>query len=489
MVTREPIEHISPGGAVMEASDEILLQQATAEQRDNDAFAALYERHRKRAFNIAYRILRNSALAQDAVQDAMISVWRSAQSALPKGNVEDWIMRIVTNKSIDLVRADNRRAKLKERVAMEQIASHNAMADHVESVELVALLRREIEKFPEMDCQLLTCCYGANMSHRQLAEVFNVSHTTVSNRIQQAVERLRGILIESSAAAAVPLLSSETLRQAVTTGYECPPGMTEQFLKVFKSLRTKAVRPHSRIKVPGSTSMLLSAVAITVVAAAVIWFSLPANRPPKSPAITQPLQLRTVPDAAQPQLPAKDNVLFEDRMEDKLAPWTLDGMKAEHVRMELDGQTVWVLKMSSVLLGRPGYATTKLRRGAPAMAVEYSTLRRSPKGAFRTAMTISEPNTIKPVDPRKPESSAGNTVMDTNRWYRWRIEYYGSAEKGGATAASNLTRTYIDGKCLLELRLEGTVEDSFSINVNDMEVLIRDLRIVEIEPLKNTDRK
>jgi hypothetical protein len=104
-------------------------------------------------------------------------------------------------------------------------------------------------------------------------------------------------------------------------------------------------------------------------------------------------------------------------------------------------------------------------------------------------MTINEPNTIKPVDPRKPESSAGNMVMDTNRWYHWRIEYYGSAKKGGATAASNLTRTYIDGKCLLELRLEGTVEDSFGINVNDMEVLIRDLRIVEIEPLKNTDRK
>src|SRR5690349_12732460 len=91
MLTHAPINCNSTGKLNMEARSDTSLFHAVAQKRDDDAFSELFERYRTRAFNLALRILREPALAQDAVQEAMLAVWRSAQSIQPE-NVENWVM-------------------------------------------------------------------------------------------------------------------------------------------------------------------------------------------------------------------------------------------------------------------------------------------------------------------------------------------------------------------------------------------------------------
>ena len=76
MVTRGSIKQLVAGGAAVEEQDDISLLMAISQHRDSEAFTQLCERHRGRAFNAAFRILRDQALAEDAVQDAMLSIWR-----------------------------------------------------------------------------------------------------------------------------------------------------------------------------------------------------------------------------------------------------------------------------------------------------------------------------------------------------------------------------------------------------------------------------
>ena len=74
--------------------EEVLARVARA---DEDALAELYDRFGGVAYGLALRILRDPTLAQDAVQDAMLSAWRTAASFDPlRGKPSTWLLTIAT---------------------------------------------------------------------------------------------------------------------------------------------------------------------------------------------------------------------------------------------------------------------------------------------------------------------------------------------------------------------------------------------------------
>ena len=89
-------------------SDEALL--ALVSRSDDEALAALYDRYGRIAYGLALRILRDRALAEDAVQEAFLGVWRSAGSFLgERAKPSTWILTIVHRRAVDLVRREERR--------------------------------------------------------------------------------------------------------------------------------------------------------------------------------------------------------------------------------------------------------------------------------------------------------------------------------------------------------------------------------------------
>jgi len=296
------IEHVAFGGANMEARDDNFLLRAIVQQRDREAFTELHERHQKRAYNQAFRILRNRTLAEDAVQEAMLLIWNAAESVLPTGNAEDWILRIVTNKSINIGLNQKQRAKREERIAVEQNRSQSAVVAAAEGNELIAVLRSHIDQLPVLESTLLACSYGANMSHREIAKLVSLSHPTVSNKIQLALERLRANLSKAGVAAVVPLLSAEKLFEAMTTGHECPTGMTDRLLNRIDGVLTRAARPRSRreTKTRNVGSMLVTGVAIVAAVATAAWFTLIQPPATKAPVPALPAEVKSATAAHVP---------------------------------------------------------------------------------------------------------------------------------------------------------------------------------------------
>src|SRR5919198_4566067 len=86
-------------------SDEALV--ALMERGDEGALAELYDRFGRQAYGLALRILRDDGLAEDAVQDAFLSVWRTAARFVPeRGRAATWIMTLVHRRAVDLVRRE-----------------------------------------------------------------------------------------------------------------------------------------------------------------------------------------------------------------------------------------------------------------------------------------------------------------------------------------------------------------------------------------------
>ena len=95
--------------ALAPLSDEALL--ALISTPDGDlALAELYDRYGRVAYGLAYRVLRDSALAEDAVQEAFLTVWRTAGTYISeRGKPRRWILTLVHRRAVDLVRREQRR--------------------------------------------------------------------------------------------------------------------------------------------------------------------------------------------------------------------------------------------------------------------------------------------------------------------------------------------------------------------------------------------
>src|SRR5882762_10402648 len=89
-------------------SDEAVV--ALLARSDESALAELYDRFGRIAYGLALRILRDEGLAEDAVQEAFLTVWRSSARYMPeRGKASTWVLTLVHRRAVDLVRREDRR--------------------------------------------------------------------------------------------------------------------------------------------------------------------------------------------------------------------------------------------------------------------------------------------------------------------------------------------------------------------------------------------
>jgi len=89
-------------------SDEALI--ALVARGDDTALAELYDRVGRVAYGIAFRILRDERLAEDAVQEGFLAVWRSAATfRAERAKASTWVVTLVHRRAVDIVRREERR--------------------------------------------------------------------------------------------------------------------------------------------------------------------------------------------------------------------------------------------------------------------------------------------------------------------------------------------------------------------------------------------
>src|SRR5919199_5294227 len=89
-------------------SDEALV--ALVARSDDTALAELYDRFGRAAYGLAFRVLRDAALAEDAVQEAFLEVWRQADRFVPeRARASTWLLTFVHRRAVDVVRREERR--------------------------------------------------------------------------------------------------------------------------------------------------------------------------------------------------------------------------------------------------------------------------------------------------------------------------------------------------------------------------------------------
>jgi RNA polymerase sigma factor (sigma-70 family) len=176
-------------------SDEALLSLVASS--DDQALAELYDRFGRVAYGLALRILRDDALAQDAVQEAFLAVWRSADRFLAeRAKASTWILTLVHRRSVDLVRREDRRRGEPLESAAEPAAPTTTEDEATLGFERRIVQEALAQLTPEQR-ETLELGYYGGLTQTELAERLGQPLGTIKSRMFTGLSRLRDLLAEA----------------------------------------------------------------------------------------------------------------------------------------------------------------------------------------------------------------------------------------------------------------------------------------------------
>jgi RNA polymerase sigma-70 factor (ECF subfamily) len=160
---------------------------------DRSAFNLLYQRYARPIFALALRRLGDRGRAEDAVQEAFASVWRSAGTYRPeRGAGAHWLYAVARNAIVDRGRA---RREFPAEPA-DEVSADPGPAERVESGWAAWRVHRAIGELPERERVVVELAYWGGLSQSEIANRLGVPLGTVKTRTRSALSRLADLLEE-----------------------------------------------------------------------------------------------------------------------------------------------------------------------------------------------------------------------------------------------------------------------------------------------------
>ncbi|MGH8292530.1 MAG: sigma-70 family RNA polymerase sigma factor [Gammaproteobacteria bacterium] len=169
-------------------------------QRQQPAFQRLYQLTSPQLFAILVRILKRRDLAEEALQDAFISVWRNAGSyTAQKGTPMTWLVSICRYRALDVLRREKREVPMENADGGDDEAQLSVLSDDPDAGELIShaearALQLCLEGLSESQRHSLRLAYFDGCSHEEIARALDSPIGTVKSWVRRGLQGLKRCL-------------------------------------------------------------------------------------------------------------------------------------------------------------------------------------------------------------------------------------------------------------------------------------------------------
>jgi RNA polymerase sigma-70 factor, ECF subfamily len=189
-VTTEP-EHTRQQLTAPADTDALMSRVADG---DRDAFAALYDAVASRVYGLIRRVLRDSALAEEVAQEALVEVWRTAARFDPaRGSATGWIFTIAHRRAVDRVRAEQAATERERRTAHASVPFDDVVEEVTARLERHAV-RRCLDSLTQLQREAILLAFYRGLTYPEVAERLGTPLPTVKTRMRDGLIRLRDCL-------------------------------------------------------------------------------------------------------------------------------------------------------------------------------------------------------------------------------------------------------------------------------------------------------
>jgi RNA polymerase sigma-70 factor (ECF subfamily) len=178
--------------------DEELMQRLF--YRDLAAFRTLYDRYANLVYSTSLRVLRDTHMAEDMVQEVFLRIWRKPESYLPhKGRFATWLTSVTRNRAVDAIRSRNRRYRFETSSPEEQERDLPDVEgeDPALTAELAdqrRLVLAAMKDLPPEQRQVIELAYFGGLTQQEIADLTGQPLGTVKTRIRLGMQKLRAAL-------------------------------------------------------------------------------------------------------------------------------------------------------------------------------------------------------------------------------------------------------------------------------------------------------
>jgi RNA polymerase sigma-70 factor (ECF subfamily) len=176
-------------------ADEDLMQ--LVRENDSAAFAVVYERHSNAAFSLAFRMSGKRGLAEDIVQEAFLSLWRSsARYDRTRGSVRTWVLGIVHNRAIDALRRSivRERGQVSDEGIEDRLEAPERTEQEVGRRDEAREIREAVEELPAEQSRVIELAYYGGFTHTEIATMLETPIGTVKGRMRLGLQKMRSQL-------------------------------------------------------------------------------------------------------------------------------------------------------------------------------------------------------------------------------------------------------------------------------------------------------
>jgi len=163
------------------------------QHHDPQALAELYDRFGRLAYSLILRVVRDTGVAEDLVQETFMRVWNRAQGLdAQRGSVGPWLLAVARNRAIDYLRSAGGR----ERNALEfEETDHPALYVDMErdilSSDKARRVKTAVEKLSPHQREVIELAYFEGLSQTEMAERMGQPLGTVKTWVRAALKNLR----------------------------------------------------------------------------------------------------------------------------------------------------------------------------------------------------------------------------------------------------------------------------------------------------------
>ena len=138
-------------------------------------------------FSIAFRFLRDRAVAEELAQDAFLKLYRELPRLESREHVKFWLRKVISHRCMDYVRSASRKLE----VALDDVIEPTAASEENDFL-LGGSLRKLVASLPDEARMVIVLRYQEEMEPQEIAQTLGIPLGTVKSRLQRSLVLLRG---------------------------------------------------------------------------------------------------------------------------------------------------------------------------------------------------------------------------------------------------------------------------------------------------------
>jgi RNA polymerase sigma-70 factor (ECF subfamily) len=163
-------------------------------QKDVRAFELLYDLHSRTVYALVFRIVQQSATAEEVVQDVFLHLWRNAgQYDSAKGPFIPWLLTLARNRALDHLRLKSERQRRREELSevLPQVATAPGYEEALDEKQRAERVRQLMGSLYPRQKRAIEMAYFEGLSHSEIATALEEPLGTVKSWIRNGLQRLK----------------------------------------------------------------------------------------------------------------------------------------------------------------------------------------------------------------------------------------------------------------------------------------------------------